>query len=182
MRIENVVLIFSYSDLSPRDVAVIREVYDNDNCEEIFQMELEKALQVGCRTIIIEPSGLGRNITWWISLGRLIKKVSLGAGLATLIIGQGLSDWPILTFPLGLTSGFCWGLYYMNWQSDPCSQYQVETKKKNLSRTSLNTITSLQTIKGPVILIKTPSRTGDFFSCALALCALGYSIWKLKSS
>ena len=34
------------SDLSPSDVAIIREVYDNDNSEDIFQMELEKALQV----------------------------------------------------------------------------------------------------------------------------------------
>ena len=33
--------------LSSTDVAVVREVYDSDNSEDIFRMELERALEVG---------------------------------------------------------------------------------------------------------------------------------------
>ena len=40
-------LSFRCSELTPNDVAIIREVYDSDNSEELFQMELERALQVG---------------------------------------------------------------------------------------------------------------------------------------
>ena len=96
------------SDLSPSDVAIIREVYDNDNSEDIFQMELEKALQVflklypfrkklfqcnliiqiGCRTIVIEPTTLGSETASWINLGSYIKKTSLATGLISFTIGE----------------------------------------------------------------------------------------------
>ena len=39
----------SLGELGPSDTAVIREVYDSDNASEIFEMELERALQVSLR-------------------------------------------------------------------------------------------------------------------------------------
>ena len=36
----------SLGELGPSDTAIIREVYDSDNAPEIFEMELERALQV----------------------------------------------------------------------------------------------------------------------------------------
>ena len=39
----------SLGELGPSDTAVIREVYDSDNASEIFEMELERALQVTLR-------------------------------------------------------------------------------------------------------------------------------------
>jgi hypothetical protein len=36
----------SLGELAPSDTAVIREVYDSDNAQELFEMELERALQV----------------------------------------------------------------------------------------------------------------------------------------
>ena len=36
----------SLGELEPSDIAVIREVYDSDNAQELFEMELERALQV----------------------------------------------------------------------------------------------------------------------------------------
>ena len=36
----------SLTELGPSDVAVIREVYDSDNAQELFEMELERALEV----------------------------------------------------------------------------------------------------------------------------------------
>ena len=36
----------SLSELEPSNTAIIREVYDSDNAQELFEMELERALQV----------------------------------------------------------------------------------------------------------------------------------------
>jgi hypothetical protein len=35
-----------YSELEPGDAAVIKEIYDSENAQEIFAIELERALQV----------------------------------------------------------------------------------------------------------------------------------------
>ena len=36
----------SLGELAPSDTAVIREVDDSENAQELFEMELERALQV----------------------------------------------------------------------------------------------------------------------------------------
>lgn len=92
-------------------MAVIREVYDSDNSEDMFRMELERALQVfsyfdktcyhlhtpngiffillkvGCRTIVIEPNGLALETRRWITTGEYIKAVSVATGCATFLAG-----------------------------------------------------------------------------------------------
>ena len=35
-----------FSELEPGDTAVIKEIYDSENAQEIFEIELERALQV----------------------------------------------------------------------------------------------------------------------------------------
>ena len=35
-----------FSEADSEDLVVIREVYDSDNAQEIFEMELERAIQV----------------------------------------------------------------------------------------------------------------------------------------
>ena len=47
----------SHSSDSSSDLIVIREIYDSENAQEIFEIELERAIQSGCKTIIIEPTG-----------------------------------------------------------------------------------------------------------------------------
>ena len=42
------VLEFDLSELEPGDTAVIKEIYDSENAQEIFEIELERALQVNC--------------------------------------------------------------------------------------------------------------------------------------
>jgi len=74
--------------LSSTDVAVVREVYDSDNSEDMFRMELERALEVGCRTIIIEPSRLAMETRRWIVAGEYIRTTSAVAGCATFVIGN----------------------------------------------------------------------------------------------
>ena len=46
-RLTTVLRDFVFRQLSSTDVAVVREVYDSDNSEDIFRMELERALEVG---------------------------------------------------------------------------------------------------------------------------------------
>ena len=67
---------------------MIREVYDNDNSEEMFLMELERAFQVGCRSIVIEPTDLAKETARWIKAGSFIKKVSVGSGVTALVVGN----------------------------------------------------------------------------------------------
>ena len=44
-------------------------------------------VQVGCRTIIIEPTKLGDETSRWISIGNLLHKVALMSGFGAFAIG-----------------------------------------------------------------------------------------------
>ncbi len=80
-----------FRQLSPSDVAVVREVYDGDNSEDIFRMELERALQVGCRTIIIEPNSLAAETRRWITAGEYVRAAAVVSGLGAFGAGTGIS-------------------------------------------------------------------------------------------
>ena len=41
-----------FSEADSEDLVVIREVYDSDNAQEIFEMELERAIQVWQQNIL----------------------------------------------------------------------------------------------------------------------------------
>ena len=43
----------------PEDVAIIRELYQGSQDQERFEVELERALDARCHTIVIEPARLG---------------------------------------------------------------------------------------------------------------------------
>ena len=45
-------------------------------------------IQIGCRTIVIEPTTLGSETASWINLGSYIKKTSLATGLISFTIGE----------------------------------------------------------------------------------------------
>ena len=76
------------SELGPKDVAVVREVYDGDDSEDIFRAELERALEVGCRTIVIEPASLGERTSRWMAAGAGVRRAALTCGLATFAVGE----------------------------------------------------------------------------------------------
>ena len=40
-----------FSELEPGDTAVIKEIYDSENAQEIFEIELERALQVNHKPV-----------------------------------------------------------------------------------------------------------------------------------
>ena len=56
--------------------------------DESFSGSESPNFQVGCRTIIIEPSGLAMETRRWIIAGEYIKTTSAVAGCATFVIGN----------------------------------------------------------------------------------------------
>lgn len=69
-------------------IVVIREVYESENAYEVFEVELERALDAGYHTIIIEPTRLGDETGRWISVGNCLHKTAVLSGLGA--IGFGL--------------------------------------------------------------------------------------------
>ena len=133
-----------FSEADSEDLVVIREVYDSDNAQEIFEMELERAIQVwqqnilsnlnflnsyifqsGCKTIIIEPTQLGEDTERWISYGNYLRRSAVVAGMASIMVGFYWEDKTFLPLPLGFTSSLCASLYTVCWAFDPCSLYKV---------------------------------------------------------
>ena len=82
--IDIVPLFFSES----MDVAVIREIYDGENAQELFEIELERALQAGCHTIVIEPGLLGDETGRWIKVGNFLHKSSILSGFCAIVTGK----------------------------------------------------------------------------------------------
>jgi len=185
--------------LSSTDVAVVREVYDSDNSEDMFRMELERALEVGCRTIIIEPSRLAMETRRWIVAGEYIRTTSAVAGCATFVIDFVVAVHPMyLVFPLGLASSFCLALHSISWSPDPCSAYAVERRRQKLTPSArvarefssasgesgepLKNKTAT-TAAGPVVLAKREGVKGrkSPVLTVIAVSALAYALWRIRS-
>lgn len=65
-------------------IAVIKEIYDNSKAEELFEMELERALEIGYHVIVIEPNRLADQTTQWIMIGNCLHKGAVIFGLTSL--------------------------------------------------------------------------------------------------
>lgn len=193
------------SELSSTDVAVIREVYDGDNAQDLFEIELEKALQAGCKSIVIEPSALGDETARWIYVGNCLYNMTIISGMGAFLSGLALPQKPLLSLPFGITSVFCASLYNISWQFDPCCQYQVEENKRRRStsshraagrhRSTGSTSTpppvrrksiaegSASVNPCPVILIKQPNTQVPrrvILQSVMAVSAFAFSIWRVS--
>ena len=69
-------------------IAIIREIYNGENSQDQFEMELEKALEDSYEIIIIEPSQLGKDTQLWISMGNCLHKTSVLSGLGSIVSGS----------------------------------------------------------------------------------------------
>ncbi|XP_054281134.1 transmembrane protein 11-B, mitochondrial-like [Macrosteles quadrilineatus] len=116
-----------YYDTS--DTAIIRDVGGSeidqlrnyqDGCDQ-----LERALEDGCHTIVIELQPLGDETVRWISVGNFLHQTAVYAGLGAIVSGFVGPNKPALFMPLACTSLLCTGVYTISWQLDPCCQYQV---------------------------------------------------------
>lgn len=68
--------------------AIIKEVYDGDNSPEVFEQELEKALDNDCEIIIIEPARLGDETAHWIKFGNVLHKIAVYSGISSICISK----------------------------------------------------------------------------------------------
>ena len=62
-------------------------MYDSDSAQEHFELELERALEAGVGTIVIEPTTLGDETARWISVGNCLHKTGVLAGFGSILSG-----------------------------------------------------------------------------------------------
>lgn len=67
---------------------VIREIYDNENSQELFEQELERALDARCRIIVIEPNRLGDETARWIKVGNCLHKTAVLSGVSSVAVSK----------------------------------------------------------------------------------------------
>lgn len=88
--------------INQEDTAIIREVYDNDNSQEMFEQELDNALEAGYKYIIIEPTQLADETVRWITVGNFLSQTAIIS--SALSAGTGLEIWNYIY--LVVDSGF----------------------------------------------------------------------------
>lgn len=117
---------------------IIREIFEGAN--ELFENELERALEIGCQTIVIEPCRLGEETARWIMVGNCLQKVSIVTGLGSIVSGCLLPAGPraVAQYSLLATSLLSNVLYTLSWKSDPCSNYKVERSIKRMNEAIAN--------------------------------------------
>ncbi|OAD62782.1 Transmembrane protein 11, mitochondrial [Eufriesea mexicana] len=157
------------------NVAIIKEVYDNENAHETFEYELERALESECSLIVIEPSKLGDETSRWIAVGNCLHKTAALSGLAAITTGLIWGDQPYICGPLGFISVISCGLYTVSWQFDPCCQYQVETDTSKLPHKLLAALgPSL-----PTFLVRKDDTRRRILHTTITLVALSISAWRV---
>ncbi|XP_076030270.1 transmembrane protein Pmi isoform X2 [Oratosquilla oratoria] len=178
---------------SRSDLAIIREVYDSDSAHETFELELERALEAGVATIVIEPTTLGDETARWIAVGNCLHKTAVLSGFGSIVAGLIWQDSPYVCVPLGTLSLFCTGVYTVSWQFDPCCKYQwfrsiiprgtdvglpqqpVDNDTGRLSRLPLQSLTSAS----PIVLVRRNDSKRKILHSSVSLIAFSYCMWKL---
>ena len=154
---------------------MIHEVYEHENAQELFENELDIALDAGIKTIIIEPSKLGDETSGWITIGNCLHKTSVLSGLGCLISGSVWPDKGIVYLPLGFISIVCASVYGVSWQFDPCCKYQVEHSLRKLQRLPVHSLTSTT----PVVLVRKDDKRRKILHNTVSLAASAFCVWKL---
>lgn len=164
----------SINELDPSETAVIKEVYDSENAHEAFLDELERALEAGCKVIVIEPPRLGDETARWIAVGNCLHKTAVISGVSAIICGFAWPRYPYAYVPFGVISFFTTGLYTVSWQFDPCVKYQVYTDSlARLPRLPLFNSAS------PTVLIRKDDRNRKILHCTVMLASTIVCVWRL---
>lgn len=162
---------------------------------EMIEADLERALESGAKTIVIEPARLGEATAKWIAVGDYLHRTAVFSALGSLTTATVCPDRPLIYMPLA-TAGFLSSfLYSTTWQRDPAINYRVERRLdadpaiENLVDTSGSPL--------PVLLVRRKSWTQesdskcasglkklmgnavDMFHNVVTLIAVVWSSWKL---
>ncbi|XP_039292795.1 transmembrane protein 11-A, mitochondrial [Nilaparvata lugens] len=164
-------------EIEASEVAIIREVYDNEHSPDAFGEELDRALENGFRIIIVEPTRLGDETSRWIAVGNFLHKSAAISGVAA-IIAAGIL-WPkkpITYAPLGIFSFLCTGVYMVSWQTDPCCQYQVNRSAELLAKMP---VYGVLTSSSPVVLVRKSDFRRRILHSAVTLTSTVFCLWRL---
>lgn len=185
------------------DLVIIREIFDG--AHDLFENELEHALDIGCQTIVIEPCRLGEETARWIAFGDVLARTSIFTGLGSVVSGLLWPDRPLAQFSLLATSLLTNSVHTLSWQSDICSSYKVDRSPDAWDKlvadaktpqysdsvslvTSTDYLHNMSTNNGrkdkasPVILCRRPDgeiRRSNWFKAAVSLLAFAFSMFRL---
>ncbi|KAI2808307.1 hypothetical protein RDWZM_005625 [Blomia tropicalis] len=189
------------------ELVIIREIFDG--AHELFENELEHALDINCETIVIEPCRLGEETARWIFVGDCLSRTSIITGLGSIMSAYLLPDRPMAQFSLLATSLLTNSIHTLSWQSDTCSAYRVERSpdawsklmgntKQYSDNVSLVTSTDFPQTQGgngssidnngngkkmmPVILCRRSNsqiRRSNLLKAAVSLIAFAFSVFRL---
>ncbi|XP_053672535.1 transmembrane protein 11 homolog, mitochondrial isoform X2 [Anopheles nili] len=163
----------SESELISPTVRVIREVYEGENAHEMFQTDLNKALFDKVRFIVIEPTRLGEETERWIAVGNCLHKTALLSGGASIAISLLWQDkLTIYSASFCVASMFCTSLYAICWTCDPCVEYQVERKQRNLMKIPIP-----EGASSPVVLVHTGNRLTTISHRIVTALATSLCMW-----
>lgn len=157
---------------------IVHDYTDANNQEEV-EMELEKALAMQVKHIIIEPYKLGNETASWIKMGNFLHKASVVSGVISLSTGYLKKD--LFSFPLAAASFLTAGVYAVSWASDPCCKYQLEMNIRKVQGLPLQDLTTTS----QVILVRRDDSRRKYLQnivsfSALLLCA--YKVYSLYYS
>ncbi|XP_018025950.1 transmembrane protein 11, mitochondrial [Hyalella azteca] len=157
------------------NVMVVREVYDSNGAHEQFALELERCLEAGPNTIVIEPAALGDETARWIAVGNCLHKTAVLAGFGSLFGAWAAPERLVAWAPLGTLSLACTAIYTASWQFDPCCQYQVEMDSGRLSRLMLESVVS----STPVVLVRREDGRRKVLHSSISVLAGALCLYRL---
>ena len=181
----------SKCSVSTDDITIIHKYHANESlisAQEYFEVELEDALEAGCKIILIESKELGEETARWIYIGNFLEKSAIITGLASIVSNYVLPNEPIIFCPMAAFSLLCSGLHSASWSTDPCSKYKVMTSNcDDINDKVFRWLTDLTdlmccTNEVPVILYKEDnglSKKTGLLHRALSLIAFTFSAWRL---
>ncbi|XP_067124769.1 transmembrane protein 11, mitochondrial-like [Centruroides vittatus] len=146
-----------------------------DGTSETADNEMERAMGLGARIIIIEPPDIGEMASVWIVFGNFLHKLIIVSGLSTLATAYYWPEKPFLYGSLGTFTFLCTSIYGFAWQFDPCSKYKVEKDPVNRSNLPLHYVST----RCPTVLIKESSYWKTFCRIVVPVSAIGLCAWNL---
>ncbi|CAL4134000.1 unnamed protein product, partial [Meganyctiphanes norvegica] len=156
------------------NIAIIREVYDSDSAHETFELELERALEAGTTTILIEPTTLGDETARWIAVGNCLHKTAVMTGFGSIFAASPrdanffcvlLCSYSILG---QVSIAICY--QYMSFYN-----MYVEHDSGRLSRLPLHSLSSAS----PVVLIRKDDQKRKILHSSVSIAAFSYCMWRL---
>lgn len=179
-------------------MAVIKEIYNGVKAHEVFENELERAIQSRCDVIVIEPQALGEGeyhsrphddlflmtsckrteTARWIGMGLCLHKTSVATGTGALVSCYFWPQKPYIFCPLTGLSLFCAAFYEMSWKRDACSDYR-RAGPDDMGQIAAQNVTSAQT---PVVLIRRKDHLKterSLVHSAISIIAFAVSAWTL---